>query len=72
MITSVIGSLAGIIVGIIVVWLQLQFGFINITSSLAYPVNLRLTTLLIVLLTTISLGILASKIASSRASKLST
>jgi len=69
-ITSVLGSITGISIGSIVVWLQLQFNFIYITSSLPYPVKLSAFTLLIVLGTTISLGVLASKIASSRASKL--
>jgi len=69
-ITSVLGSVIGIIIGAIVVFLQLQFGFIYITSSLPYPVKLSAVTFLVVLGTTISLGIVASKIASSRASKL--
>ncbi len=70
MITSVLGSVAGILIGVIVVWLQLQFGIIYITSSLPYPVKLSLMTFFVVILTTIILGFLASKIASSRASKL--
>ena len=69
-ITSVLGSITGIVIGTIVVLLQLQFGFIYITSSLPYPVKLSALTFLIVLGTTISLGIVASKIASSRASRL--
>jgi lipoprotein-releasing system permease protein len=70
MITCVLGSIAGISIGAIVVWLQLHFGFIPITATLAYPVKISIATFLIVLSTTLILGVLASKIASSRASKL--
>ncbi len=68
--TTLIGSLIGIIFGVIVILLQLKYELVNITASLAYPVKLQMSTVLIVLLTTILLGYFASKIASSRASKL--
>ncbi len=70
LLSTIVGSLLGIIFGIILVLLQLQFELINITSSLPYPVKISFLNLLIVLGTTISLGIIASKIASSRAGKL--
>lgn len=70
LLTAVIGSAAGIILGVTIIGLQLQFEFINITASLPYPVKFSILTVFIVLLTTIGLGVLASKIASSRAGKL--
>jgi lipoprotein-releasing system permease protein len=40
-----------------------------ITASLSYPVSLKLTDILLVFLTITTLGLLASKIASTRISK---
>ena len=59
------GSL-GILLGVIVVWAQLRFEFINITASLPYPVKLKAINILIVFVTITTLGVVASKIASSR------
>ena len=63
---SVIGGLLGIFLGILAVLAQLQFEFVAITSTLPYPVKLKLINILIVFLTISVLGILASWIASSR------
>ena len=60
------GSLAGIVLGIIIISLQQYFGFIKITASLPYPVHLTALNVLIVVTTIIVLGIAASKLASSR------
>lgn len=68
--TAVIGSIFGIIFGSLIIALQLKFSLIKITSSLAYPVQWSFLTFIIVFITTIGLGLLASKIASSRAGKL--
>lgn len=68
--TTVVGTIIGIIIGGIVIALQLQFELFYITPSLPYPVKFSLVTMLIVFVTTIGLGLLASKIASSRAGKL--
>lgn len=70
LITSVVGSVIGIALGSLIIGLQLQFDLVYITSSLPYPVVWNFSTLLIVFVTTISLGVVASKIASSRAGKL--
>ena len=70
LITSVVGSVIGIALGSLIIGLQLQFDLVYITSSLPYPVIWNFSTLLIVFVTTISLGVVASKIASSRAGKL--
>jgi lipoprotein-releasing system permease protein len=70
LLSTIVGSVLGIIFGLGIVWLQLEFELVNITPSLAYPVKISFLNLIIVLGTTISLGIIASKIASSRAGKL--
>ena len=70
LITTIVGSVMGILLGVLIVFLQVKFELVHITTSLPYPVKFSLWTLLIVISTTILLGILASKIASSRAGKL--
>jgi len=68
--TAVVGTIIGIIIGGVVIALQLHFELFFITPSLPYPVKFSFITILIVFATTIGLGLLASKIASSRAGKL--
>ena len=63
------GLIAGLLVAIPLVLLQKKFGFIMITQSLAYPVEFKLTNVLVVIATLLVLGYLASKIASARISK---
>ena len=63
---TTLGGIFGILLGVIAVWVQLEFEFINITSSLPYPVKLKSINLFVVFATISVLGILASKIASSR------
>lgn len=63
---TVLGGVLGIVLGIIVVLLQLQFDLVMITSTLPYPVKLEFINVLIVLVTIIVLGVVASKIAASR------
>lgn len=63
------GLFTGLLVAIPMVILQKKFGFIMITQSLAYPVEFRLTNVLLVIATLLILGYLASKIASARISK---
>jgi len=66
---SVFGGIIGLILGIVFVLLQEHFQLIMITSTLAYPVVFTLENILIVLGTIITLGFIASLIASSRVSK---
>ncbi|BDB56099.1 ABC transporter permease [Flavobacterium ammonificans] len=66
---SVFGGGIGLILGIGIVVLQQQFQLIMITPTLAYPVVFTVENVLIVLGTIISLGFIASLIASSRVSK---
>ncbi|WP_173851084.1 FtsX-like permease family protein [Flavobacterium sp. 28A] len=66
---SVFGGLIGLFLGIIIVLLQQHYGLIMITPTLAYPVIFSIENVLIVLGTIITLGFIASLIASSRVSK---
>jgi len=66
---SVFGVIIGLTLGIAIVLLQQHFELIMITRTLAYPVVLSLENVLIVLATIITLGFVASLIASSRVSK---
>jgi lipoprotein-releasing system permease protein len=66
---SVIGGLIGLAIGIAIVLLQQHFEFILLTPTLAYPVVFSIENVLIVLGTIVTLGFIASLIASSRVSK---
>ncbi|WP_298221430.1 FtsX-like permease family protein [Flavobacterium sp.] len=66
---SVFGGIIGLALGIIIVLIQQRFEVIMITPTLAYPVVFSIQNVLIVLATIVSLGILASWIASSRVTK---
>lgn len=66
---SIFGGGIGLILGIGIVLLQQQFQLIMITPTLAYPVVFSVENVLIVLGTIVSLGFIASLIASSRVSK---
>ncbi len=63
---TTLGGALGIFLGVLAVWAQLQFEFINITATLPYPVKLKPLNILIVFATITILGIIASKLASSR------
>lgn len=66
---SLFGLFIGLTLAIIFVLIQKQFGLIMITPSLPYPVEFKIMNVLVVILTIITLGYFASKIASSRISK---
>ncbi|MNX47377.1 Lipoprotein-releasing system transmembrane protein LolE [compost metagenome] len=66
---SVFGGIIGLVLGIVIVLLQQQYQLIMITPTLAYPVVFTLENVLIVMGTIITLGFIASLIASSRVSK---
>ncbi|WP_419213164.1 ABC transporter permease [Maribacter sp. X9] len=63
------GGLIGVLIGLLLIWSQLFFGWLRITPSLAYPVKFEFVNIVIVLATIVILGIIASKIASSRINK---
>lgn len=66
---SIFGGIIGLILGVVLVVLQQQYELIMITPTLAYPVVFTLENVLIVMGTIVSLGFIASLIASSRVSK---
>jgi len=63
---STLGGLLGIFLGVIIVFIQMKFEFVKITRTLAYPVKLDLLNIIVVFATITILGIIASKLASSR------
>jgi lipoprotein-releasing system permease protein len=66
---SIFGGIIGLLLGVLIVVLQQQYQLIMITPSLAYPVVFSLENVLIVMATIVTLGFIASLIASSRVSK---
>ena len=66
---TIIGGIIGIVIGIIVIMIQQNYNVIMITQSLAYPVKFTVQNTLIVFITILVLGFIASYIASSRVSK---
>ncbi len=66
---TTLGGFIGVLIGVLAVWAQLKFQFIHITASLPYPVKLKGINVLVVMGTITILGVLASKIASSRVRK---
>lgn len=66
---TLVGMGAGLLIGIVLVLVQQQFGLFMITQNLAYPVEFKWSNLFIVILTISVLGYIAAKIASSRISK---
>jgi len=66
---SAFGLFVGLLIGTILVGLQLQFHLFKITATLAYPVELNISNILIVTATILTLGYLAAKIASSKISE---
>jgi lipoprotein-releasing system permease protein len=66
---TVTGGIAGIFLGVLIVLLQLQFNIVMITATLPYPVKIEFFNIALVFITILLLGIIASKIASSRVSE---
>lgn len=64
-----VGGMIGLLVGLIIIWLQLQFNLVMITPTLPYPVLLRIENVAIVFVTIMVLGITASYIGSTRVVK---
>ncbi|AVI50577.1 ABC transporter permease [Pukyongia salina] len=63
---TTLGGILGILLGVLIVWIQLKLPFVYITSSLPYPVKLKLINVIVVFATISLLGVVASRIASSR------
>ncbi|MFP9113110.1 ABC transporter permease [Flavobacterium sp. RHBU_3] len=63
-----IGAIFGLIIGVLVVWLQQEFNLVMITQTMAYPTAFTMTNVVVVLATIFILGVIASRIAASRVS----
>lgn len=66
---NLFGMIIGLILGYAVVWAQINFQLIMITPSIAYPVAFEWNNILLVCITIITFGALASLLASGRISK---
>ncbi len=66
---TLLGGSLGLLVAILVVFLQLEYDLVMITPSLPYPVAITGQNILVVLLTIGALGSIASWIAASRSKK---
>lgn len=64
-----IGGFIGVALGSVLIWSQLTFEWLKITPTLPYPVAYEWLNVLIVFATILVLGLVASKIASSRITK---
>ncbi len=65
LIITLTGGATGLFLGFLLMLIQQKFSVFMITSSLAYPVSIELSTFLIVSVTILALGSVASKISSS-------
>ena len=63
---TTLGGILGLGLGVLIVAAQLQFGLVNITATLPYPVKLKAINVVVVFATITLLGVIASKIAASR------
>ena len=63
------GLFIGLFFGIIVIFFQQKFGFVPIAPNMPYPVKLEFMNVVIVLVTILFLGCMASKIAATRVTK---
>lgn len=66
---TIISGVIGLVLGLIIVWLQQTFKLVMITPSLPYPVEIKIWNLVIVIITITILGLIAAKIASARINK---
>ncbi|MGS2738884.1 ABC transporter permease [Sinomicrobium sp. M5D2P17] len=66
---TLVGGIIGIALGIVLTWSQMAFGWLLITPSLPYPVEIHPSNIGVVFGTIAILGLIASKIASGRISE---
>lgn len=69
LLVTALGGFIGVFIGALLIGSQLAFGWLKITPSLSYPVEFNFMNLVLVLATIVVLGIISSKIASSRITK---
>ena len=65
---TLFGLSVGLIIGVLLVFLQQKFQLFMITPTIPYPVELRFLNVVVVAVTIAVLGYIAAKIASSRIS----
>lgn len=65
----IIGLAIGLVLGIVLVVLQKRYHLFMITPSLAFPVEFKVINIAVVIVTILTLGYVAAKIASSRITK---
>ena len=63
------GGLIGLLLGLLLIGSQQAFGWLKISPTLAYPVELNAGNVLLVMATIVVLGVIASRIASNRISR---
>ena len=68
-IISVLGAVVGLILGVLVVFLQQRYSFLMINESFAYPVAFTFTNMVLVVTSIIVLGMIAAMLAASRVNK---
>ena len=56
------GLLVGLFFGIAIIFFQQKFGFVSIATNMPYPVKLEFINIVIVLVTILFLGGMASKL----------
>lgn len=66
---TITGAIIGLLMGILVVIIQKQFDLVYITENLPYPVLFTFKNVIIVMTTVVTLGIVASKLATRRINK---
>jgi lipoprotein-releasing system permease protein len=66
---TILGGSIGLVLGYLIVALQQQFSLVMITANFPYPVMIDVKNIFIVFITITLLGVLASKLASSRITK---
>lgn len=66
---TMVSGVMGVILGVLIVFLQQSFELIMLTPELPYPSRLNVVNVLIVLATIFALGVFASQIASRRITK---
>ena len=72
LITSLVGGLGGLILGVLIVWVQKMFGLVGLGEGYvldAYPVDLRLDDFFLVLGTVVALGLMVSFVSTFKLKK---
>jgi len=69
MLMTGLGGIIGLMVAVILIFLQMKYDLVMITPNLPYPVAMKFKNILIVLITIFTLGFIASYIAAGRSKK---